>query len=112
MLQLAKKYLPVDDSQPILNKEQSIDGLFSIGSIGSIAQAYGSDIDCWVCLEEEKLGPENIKLLNAKLQAIELFSDKKFMPRCTSLLSIFQASARTGMAEATRRVPAPRRERS
>ena len=78
MLQLAKKYLPVDDSQPILNKERSIDGLFSIGSIGSIAQAYGSDIDCWVCLEEEKLGPENIKLLTAKLQAIEIFSDEKF----------------------------------
>ena len=77
-LQRAKKYFNIDETQPILDKDQCIEGLFSIGSTGTIAQSSGSDIDYWVCVEENKLGEEKIKLLNAKLRAIEEWAFKKF----------------------------------
>ncbi|MFH1672513.1 MAG: class I adenylate cyclase [Pseudomonadota bacterium] len=76
--QLAKKYFIVDDFAPSLQKEHYIEGLFTIGSVGTIAQSADSDIDYWVCVDAAKLGGKGIKRLSAKLRAIETWAAKTF----------------------------------
>ena len=78
ILQLARKYFIIDESISFLDKGHHIEGLFTIGSIGTIAQSADSDIDYWVCVEEAQLGEEGTKLLHAKLQAIEEWALKVF----------------------------------
>jgi len=79
ILQRLKKYLNIDGKNvPLNEKQHHIEALYTIGSIGTIAQTAGSDIDYWVCMEVEKLSEEEIDLLNEKFQAIEKWSDEKF----------------------------------
>ncbi len=78
VLQLAKKYFIIDDFAPSLQKEHYIEGLFTIGSVGTIAQSADSAIDYWVCVDDAKLGEKRIKRLSAKLRAIEKWAAKTF----------------------------------
>ena len=50
-------------------------GLYSIGSIGTLAQADRSDLDCWVCVDGEA---EARDWLKRKLEAIERWAEEKF----------------------------------
>ncbi len=52
----------------------AVEGLYTIGSIGSIAQGEDSDIDYWVCVNEKKVGRENLALLKEKLAGIETWA--------------------------------------
>jgi adenylate cyclase class 1 len=78
ILQRARRYFILDESEPFIDKEHQIEGLFTIGSTGTIAQSADSDVDYWVCVEATRLGEEAIELLNAKLQAIEEWALKVF----------------------------------
>ncbi len=78
VLQLARKYFIIDEYIPFSGKERHIEGLFTIGSIGTIAQSADSDIDYWVCVEKDLLGEKGIKLLHAKLMAIEEWATETF----------------------------------
>lgn len=55
-----------------------IEGLYTIGSIGSVAQTVTSDIDLWVCVDETALGKEGTKALSRKLSGIEVWAEKRF----------------------------------
>jgi adenylate cyclase class 1 len=55
-----------------------IQGLYTIGSVGSIAQTSESDIDYWVCIQESVLIPSQIKQLEKKLRLLEKMAWDKF----------------------------------
>ncbi|OGR53647.1 MAG: adenylate cyclase [Desulfobacula sp. RIFOXYB2_FULL_45_6] len=63
-----------------------IEGLFTIGSTGSIAQTSDSDIDYWICINEEQLNPRAIDLLKKKLEMIEQMAWKEFETKVTFFL--------------------------
>ncbi len=70
----------MDTSTLILERNQkpAIQGLFTIGSVGSIAQTSKSDIDYWVCIQESVLTPPQIKQLEKKLLVLEKMAWDKF----------------------------------
>jgi len=70
----------MDSTRLILrqNPKPAIQGLFTIGSIGSIAQTSESDIDYWVCIQESVLTSFQLKLLEKKLLLIEKMAWDKF----------------------------------
>lgn len=75
---LAKKHLRVDKLIPVPGKECHIQGLFTIGSVGTIAQSQDSDIDYWVCVDTKTMPPEAQNLLKLKLASIEKWAKTHF----------------------------------
>ena len=67
-------------------KKYKIESLFTIGSTGSIAQTTDSDIDYWVCINEENFSPQGIKLLKKKLNAVETMAWDQFDTKVTFFL--------------------------
>jgi adenylate cyclase class 1 len=55
--------------QPVL-----IQGLYAMGSVGSVAQTRSSDVDYWVCYDAATASPEALSGLRAKLDAITAWS--------------------------------------
>ncbi len=98
-------YLPEADTIQILSHyikskifpvrphmKPGIEGLFTIGSIGSLAQTVDSDIDYWVCINEEQFSDLQLKLLQKKLLILERFAQKSFNTQVTFfLVDIFKA---------------------
>ncbi|MBF0199911.1 MAG: class I adenylate cyclase [Desulfamplus sp.] len=62
----------------IERRECAVEGLFTIGSIGSIAHTHGSDIDYWVCIQSVFFDHKKLALLNRKLKAIEIWAQEQF----------------------------------
>ena len=60
-----------------------IKGLFTIGSTGSLAQTTASDMDWWVCMDEDKLSKQDRELLKSKLEALEKLAMKLFATQVT-----------------------------
>ena len=56
----------------------AIEGLFTIGSIGSIAHTLGSDIDYWVCIRSVLFDDTMMRRLDEKLRAIESWAELQF----------------------------------
>ncbi len=92
-------YLPSLETKDILKqylKKESIitrrclnpliEGVFTIGSTGSIAQTADSDIDYWICINEEQLNPKIVELLRKKLEMIEHMAWKGFQTKVTFFL--------------------------
>ncbi len=63
---IASKYLSKESLKFSEHSDCYIESLFTIGSIGSIAQSSDSDIDYWVCIRNN--GSENEKEKKARLQ--------------------------------------------
>ncbi|MBF0100684.1 MAG: class I adenylate cyclase [Desulfobacterales bacterium] len=78
ILQLAKNYFGLDDNLPIEQKRCDIHGVYTVGSIGTIAQTNDSDIDYWVCIEKEKIDEETYHFFKVKLESIEKWVMTKF----------------------------------
>ncbi|MEW5772260.1 MAG: class I adenylate cyclase [Thermodesulfobacteriota bacterium] len=57
--------------------EAPLDGLYTIGSVGTVAQGRGSDLDFWVCVEPGLSGAA-LAAAKSKLAAIEAYAEKKF----------------------------------
>ncbi|MCG8688559.1 MAG: class I adenylate cyclase [Desulfobacterales bacterium] len=55
-----------------------IEGVYSMGSVGSLAQTAESDIDYWICVDERILDNEGMTLLKQKLDAIEILALERF----------------------------------
>ncbi len=64
----------------------AIEALFTIGSIGSVAQSSDSDIDYWVCIYEDRFNPSAIQLLQKKLEAVEAYAWNQFHVQITFFL--------------------------
>jgi adenylate cyclase class 1 len=78
ILNLAGRHFAISNPPSINDKESCIEGLFTIGSVGTIAQSPDSDIDYWVCVNESALGDDGLQRLRAKLDAIEAWALETF----------------------------------
>ena len=56
----------------------AVHGLYTIGSVGSIAQTTDSDIDYWVCIDESLHDEDAVSGLKEKLQSIEKWAQLDF----------------------------------
>lgn len=65
------------------NNNPAIEGLFTIGSIGSLAQTTESDIDYWVCIDARNFTDTELDLFREKLNLLEAFSLKHFSIQVT-----------------------------
>ncbi|MDY7000877.1 MAG: class I adenylate cyclase [Thermodesulfobacteriota bacterium] len=77
-LETAKKYfpdaeLPKEEPDPVF-----IEALFTIGSVGTIAQSSDSDLDYWVCFDPEGMPEMLLDGLTFKLESIERWAEEKF----------------------------------
>lgn len=63
-----------------------IQGLFTMGSVGSLAQTIDSDIDYWVCINEEAMESKALELLRKKIGLIEHLARERFKTRVTFFL--------------------------
>ena len=61
---------------PRMGSERSIKALFLMGSLGTLAQATDSDLDVWLCHDED-LDPESLSLLAEKCRLIEKWADRQ-----------------------------------
>lgn len=85
-ISILKKYLTSAEIPVRRNQEHSIEGLFTIGSVGSLAQTSGSDIDYWVCYDRERCKEAQIKLLRKKLESMEKMVADRFELQVTFFL--------------------------
>ena len=77
-VRLAKKYLKCDKLLLLPGKQSHIEALFTIGSLGTIAQSSTSDIDYWVCINKNRMDEDAVAFLKLKLEAIEKWAKLKF----------------------------------
>lgn len=77
-VRLAQKYLKCDKLLLLPGKTSHIDALFTIGSLGTIAQSSTSDIDYWVCVNRNRMDDDAVEFLKLKLLAIEKWARVKF----------------------------------
>jgi adenylate cyclase class 1 len=61
--------LPVSEGKPI-------EGLYTIGSVGTISQTFDSDCDIWVCYDSKKIGRYLVSVLNTKIRQIGAWLEK------------------------------------
>ncbi|WDP90823.1 MAG: class I adenylate cyclase [Desulfobacter sp.] len=55
-----------------------IEALYTMGSIGSLAQTPESDIDYWVCIDGDRIPKEGLALLEQKLRMLEILAGDLF----------------------------------
>lgn len=77
-IEIISKHARGKKSSPEPFKNPAIEGLFTIGSIGSVAQSDDSDIDYWVCIDEERFTGDEIALLEKKLRIVEQYAWVEF----------------------------------
>lgn len=71
----AKKSLPLAE-KPGKRKPVQLEGVYTIGSTGTIAQAKSSDVDLWVCFDADKV-PERVREhIGNKLAWLEDWADR------------------------------------
>ncbi len=84
--EVLKKYISDDAFVARRLPNYTIEGLFTIGSTGSLAQTADSDIDYWVCINEENFSFKDIKLFKKKLEILENMAGKQFDTKVTFFL--------------------------
>ena len=77
-LEIISKYARGKKHTPTHPINPAIEGLFTMGSIGSVAQADDSDIDYWVCIHENRFNKDELSLLEKKLRTIEAYAREEF----------------------------------
>jgi adenylate cyclase class 1 len=77
-MDIARKHLGVAKVFGFHDEKCHIEGLFTIGSVGSIAQGQDSDIDYWVCVDTKSMAPESLSFLRLKLASIEKWAKTRF----------------------------------
>lgn len=83
---ILKKYVNYEYTGIRKKHSINIQGLFTIGSIGSIAQTSDSDIDYWVCINENDFTAQQLMLLTKKLEQLQLMALEKFDTQVTFFL--------------------------
>ena len=68
---------PHRDYRSILASRPCIQSLMLIGSAGSAGHTSISDLDYWVCIDRQNLKPEEIEILEIKLEAITHWAEDK-----------------------------------
>lgn len=70
--------LPEKKLRPFLSSRQHIQGLYLMGSSGTLAQTHASDFDYWVVLRQEEMDPAGRALLARKLKSIETYCRQRY----------------------------------
>lgn len=99
-LEIFGRYSNVPTENQIRNTPL-IEGLFTIGSIGSVAQTEDSDIDYWVCVVEKKLGKNGIQKLRQKFELIEKFAFNQFRIQVTFFLVDVEKACKNDFGDST-----------
>lgn len=55
----------------------AVEAVYTIGSVGTVAQTSDSDIDVWVCLAQKDAGRPDLEAFQAKLDAISREADRE-----------------------------------
>ncbi|MCG8687169.1 MAG: class I adenylate cyclase [Desulfobacterales bacterium] len=66
-----------------VNPSPCIEALYTMGSVGSLAQTTESDIDYWVCIYENKMSVDQLKRFVRKLRMIERMAKDRFKIQVT-----------------------------
>jgi len=60
-------------------RHREIEGVFTIGSVGSIGQTKDSDYDIWIVIDEKSIGRDRVKLLESKLRFLRRWIVNRFL---------------------------------
>ena len=60
-------------------KHREIEGVFTIGSVGSIGQTKDSDYDIWIVIDEKSIGRDRVRLLETKLRFLRRWIVNRFL---------------------------------
>ncbi|MBU4129934.1 MAG: class I adenylate cyclase [Proteobacteria bacterium] len=85
-LTILRHYIPEIECSAGRRQNHQIEGLFTIGSVGSIAQTSESDIDYWVCIHENRFSDPEMDLLRQKLNALEKIALETYHTKVTFFL--------------------------
>ncbi|MEH0021042.1 MAG: class I adenylate cyclase [Desulfobacter sp.] len=85
-IRVGEKYLGKKKMRARRSFSPYIQGVFSMGSVGSLAQTAESDIDYWVCIDERIIDQEGMGLLRRKLDTLEKMALEKFRIHVTFFL--------------------------
>lgn len=65
--------------QDYIPRQHEIEGLFTIGSVGSLAQTRESDYDIWVVVDGKRIEPERLRSLEKKLKLLQRWITGKYL---------------------------------
>jgi adenylate cyclase class 1 len=65
--------------QDYIPRKLEIEALFTIGSVGSLAQTRESDYDIWVVVDNRQIPPERLKILSRKLRLLQRWITGKYL---------------------------------
>ncbi|WP_461211510.1 class I adenylate cyclase [Desulfocurvus sp. DL9XJH121] len=74
-LEYARRFFPKAAPPPPVPDAIDIQALYTIGSVGTVAQGPGSDLDYWVCYDPEDMPETLLDGLTDKLERIEHWAD-------------------------------------
>jgi adenylate cyclase, class 1 len=75
-----KKLFNVKEEESLLRRQSrspEIQGIYTIGSVGTISQTSHSDCDTWICIDKNDFDPRALKNLNEKINLIKDWLDTK-----------------------------------
>ncbi len=65
--------------QNYMPRRLEIEGLFTIGSVGSLAQTRESDYDIWIVVDAQRIEPDRLKTLSKKLKILQRWITGKYV---------------------------------
>ncbi len=71
--------LKPEQIEGIIPEQREIEGLFTIGSVGSVGQTRESDYDIWVVVDSDIIGKQRLKLLDRKLKILQRWITSQFI---------------------------------
>ncbi|NJB68902.1 adenylate cyclase class 1 [Desulfobaculum xiamenense] len=77
-IEAARRHFPGASLPPSAPDPVHIEALYTIGSVGTIAQSESSDLDYWVCYDPEDMPEVLVDGLKFKMEAIERWADATF----------------------------------
>jgi len=80
---ICEKYARKNNFKARRSINPHIEGLFTMGSVGSLAQTFESDIDYWVCINEDLIGSYGLGRLREKLSLLETMAWDEFKTHVT-----------------------------
>jgi len=82
-LQVLEKLIGIHTCKPTLSAVPYIEGVFTMGSVGSLAQTHESDIDYWICINEDFMDAHEHSLFLQKLKMLEKLGMEQFKIQTT-----------------------------
>jgi adenylate cyclase, class 1 len=70
IISMIPEKISVKSIQESMPRIREIEGIFTIGSLGSVAETNDSDCDIWVVVDSGEIGDKRMKLLGKKLEII------------------------------------------